>query len=106
MPKTNIKNLPQNAHYFTEQGTIDKLPWVEISRTENQVQVAEVVVKADPQWQPEKKGNFVTNSNKQTWLFDKIGERVLLLRKTKLGWSRRGMKFTENRALRVHDFNY
>lgn len=109
--QTNIKGLPENFTYFTEYGYSQSYPWVEIARTAKTVTLAKVVVKADPEWKPNiLPGGFAghcDNQHAQTWLFDKIDVyHTVTIRATKLGWSRKGVKFRENVAREFYDYNF
>jgi len=109
---TNIKGLPEGK-YFSEIGYSQSYPWVEISRTAKTVTLAKVEVKADPEWlakrdfQPGGFAGHCSNQSEQTWLFDGINEaRTLTIRATKLGWSRKGVRFVEDRAVEFYDYNF
>lgn len=109
--QTNIKNLPAGRRYWTEYGYSQSYPWVEIARTETTRTLIKVEVKADPEWKPEiLPGGFCghcTNQSEQTWLFDRDNaDRKITIRKTKLGWSRCGVKFRENVAREFYDYNF
>ena len=109
MTDTNIKNLPE-GNYFTEIGYSQQYPWIEVKRTATTVTLARVMVQKDPEWQPEfVTGGFCahcTNQHAQTWMFLKISDSQIKVRKTKLGWSYQGVKFIEGRAREFFDWNY
>ena len=110
MTDTNIKNLPE-GNYFTEIGYSQSYPWIEVSRTAKSVTLAKVDVTKDPEWKPEiLPGGFVghcTNQSEQTWMFDKIdAKHTVTVRKTKLGWSNKGVRFIEGRAREFYDYNF
>lgn len=110
MIKTNIKGLPEGK-YFTEIGYSQQYPWVEVKRTAKTATLAKVIVKADPDWKPEMHaGGFFahcSNQSEQTWLFHKIDEgRTCTIRETKRGWSRKGTRFIEDRAVEFYDWNF
>jgi len=108
---TNIKNLPQNANYFTEHLYTDARVWVEVKRTATTVTLAEVVTKKDPDWKPDfHVGGFAAhcaNQSQQTWLFDRINyDATRTVRMTKRGWAYKGTKFSEGKARRFYDYNF
>jgi len=110
---TNIKNLPEGRKYWTEYGYSQSYPWVEISRTEKTVTLAKVTVEKDPEWIAKRKmhvGGFCahcSNQSEQTWLFDKICDDITMtIRKTKQGWSHKGVTFREDRAIEFYDYNF
>ena len=111
---TNIKNLPLEGNvYFTERGYSQSYPWVVISRSESgkTLTLAKVKVAADPEWKPEFHiGGFAahcSNQSEQTWLFDEIDyEYTTQIRLTKKGWSHKGTRFTEDRAVEFYDYNF
>lgn len=108
--QTNIKSLPEGK-YFTEYGYSQSYPWVEVSRTEKTATLARVVVTADPDWKPEiTSGGFCghcTNQSDQTWMFKGIDVTdMVTIRRTKLGWSRKGVKFREDQAIEFYDYNF
>lgn len=110
MTQTNIKGLPEGK-YFTEIGYSDKRPWVEIGRTATSVKLARVIVERDPDWSANIiPGGFIgycTNQDEQTWLFKGIRMTpVVTIRKTKRGWSNKGVKFVEDMALEFYDYNF
>lgn len=112
MTKTNIKNLPEGV-YFTEVGYSQLYPWVEIKRTEKTVTLARVVVEADPEWLAKKEffpGGFCghcPNQHQQTWLFGFVNqEHIKVIRKTKRGWSYKGVVFVEDCAKEFYDYNF
>lgn len=109
---TNIKNLPEGK-YFTEIGYSQSYPWVEVKRTEKTVTLARVNVAGDPEWAAKIKmhtGGFAahcSNQSEQTWLFASVDENhQITIRKTKRGWSRKGVRFTEDRAVEFYDYNF
>jgi hypothetical protein len=107
---TNIKGLPP-GNYFTEYGYSQSYPWVEVSRTLKTITLAKVQVKKDPDWKPHFiAGGFAghcTNQSGQTWLFDKINPlQLTVIRTTKIGWSRGGVRFDEGRAIEFYDYNF
>ncbi len=110
MTYTNIKGLPEGK-YFTEIGYSQQYPWVEIKRTAHTVTLARVIVQADPDWKPEiVPGGFAghcTNQDRQTWLYKGVKPTsVRVIRKTKHGWSCRGTRFVEGRAVEFYDWNF
>ena len=110
MTKTNIKNLPEGK-FFTEVGYSQQYPWVELSRTAKTVTLAKVCVAPDPEWKPEfYAGGFAghcANQSKQTWLFRGIKPtEMVTIRLTKKGWSRKGVRFIEDRAVEFYDFSF
>jgi hypothetical protein len=112
MTKTNIKGLPEGK-YWTEYGYSQSYPWIEIARTEKTVTLAKVKTKNDPEWLAKREfipGGFcghVPNQSEQTWLFDGINvENVKKIRKTKRGWSHKGVVFREDRAIEFYDYNF
>lgn len=111
MTDTNIKGLPEGRTYFTEIGYSQTYPWVEVKRTARTVTLARVVVVKDPDFVPEfHAGGFCahcSNQQDQTWLFHRIEDsRVVTVRKTKNGWSWRGIRFIEGQAREFFDFNF
>lgn len=110
MTRTNIKGLPE-GRYFTEIGYSQQYPWMELRRTDKTVTLVKVAVQADPDWKPEIiPGGFAghcTNQSDQTWLFKGIRPtQTMTIRKTKNGWSRKGVRFVEDRAVEFYDFNF
>lgn len=110
MTKTNIKNLPEGK-YFTEVGYSQTYPWAEVKRTAKTVTLAKVNVERDPEWKPEIiPGGFAghcTNQSDQTWNFAGINEsHTVTIRKTKHGWSRKGVVFMEDVAREFYDYNF
>lgn len=113
MTKTNIKNLPEGLKYWTEYGYSQSYPWVEVSRTEKTVTLARVEVENDPEWLAKKEfhpGGFfghTSNQYDQTWLFKSIRDQhTKTIRKTKNGWSLKGVQFAEDRAINFYDYNF
>lgn len=111
--QTNIKNLPEGRTYFTEIGYSQSYPWVEVSRTAKTVTLAKVDVAPDPEWKAKMEyypGGFcghMANQNLQTWLFARISMgRTCTIRMTKQGWSLKGVRFVENRAIEFYDYNF
>lgn len=109
---TNIKGLPEGK-YFTEIGYSQSYPWVEISRTAKTVTLAKVEVETDPEWIANMEsypGGFcrhVANQGKQTWIFDRINhDYTVTIRATKRGWSRKSVRFVEDRAVEFYDYNF
>lgn len=107
---TNIKNLPE-GNYFTESGYSQSYPWVVVKETATTKTLAKVNVARDPEWKPEiVAGGFVghcTNQSKQTWLFESINrDHTRVIRKTKKGWSHKGVKFHEDQAVEFYDYNF
>lgn len=112
MTDTNIKNLPEGS-YFTEIGYSQSYPWVEVSRTAQTVTLAKVEVATDPEWTAKREflpGGFcghVPNQSEQTWIFDHINRGVTrTIRRTKNGWSHKGVRFIEGRAREFYDYNF
>ena len=111
MTNTNIKNLPENAKYFTEFGYSQQYPWVEVKRTPKTVTLAKVIVASDPDWKPEMvPGGFAahcTNQSSQTWLYDSVDySDTKTIRATKKGWSNKGTRFVEDMAREFYDYNF
>lgn len=109
---TNIKNLPE-GEYFTEIGYSQQYPWKVVKRTAKTVTVAEVEVRGDPEWAKKKEfhaGGFFghcSNQHAQTWIFAGVNEnRTKVLRMTKRGWARKGVRFIEDRAVHFYDYNF
>jgi len=109
---TNIKNLPAGS-YWTSYGYSDAHAWIEIKRTAKTATLRPVLVTADPEWKEKMQahvGGFfahVGNQNEQTWIFDSIGARDVVIRETKRGWrSKHGDKFHSDRARHFHDYNF
>lgn len=112
MTKTNIKNLPEGK-YFTEYGYSQSYPWFVVKRTEKTVTLARVEVETDPEWLAKRgfhAGGFCghcSNQHEQTWLFTSITPWCTkVIRKTKTGWSHKGVKFIEDRAIEFYDYNF
>ncbi len=110
MTQTNIKGLPEGK-YFTEIGYSQQYPWMELRRTDKTVTLVKVAVQADPDWKPEIiPGGFAghcTNQSQQTWLFKGIRPtQTMTVRKTKRGWSYKGVRFVEDRAVEFYDYNF
>lgn len=112
MTRTNIKNLPEGK-YFTQIAYSDSYPWVEVQRTEKTVTLALVLTAPDPDWKAKMiavPGSFcghVMNQAEQTWLFDRIDEtNIIVIRLGRSGWTRNGMKFIEDRAVKFCDYNF
>lgn len=110
MTQTNIKGLPEGK-YFTEIGYSQKYPWAEVGRTAKTVKLARVIVERDPDWKPNIiPGGFAghcTNQDEQKWVFYKISDDPrITIRQTKLGWSRKGVKFIGGRADHFYDYNF
>lgn len=110
MTRTNIKGLPEGK-YFTEIGYSQRYSWAEIGRTATTVKLARVIVQRDPDWSPEiAPGGFAghcSNQNEQTWLFKGVKPTdVVTIRKTKRGWSNKGVKFVEDMAWEFYDYNF
>lgn len=110
--QTNIKNLPE-GEYFTEIGYSQQYPWKVVKRTEKTVTLVKVEVAGDPEWAAKKDfqpGGFCghcSNQSEQTWLFAGINEGyTCVIRKTKKGWSRKGVRFVEDRAIEFYDYNF
>lgn len=109
--QTNIKNLPE-GEYFTEVGYSQLYPWKVIKRTAKTVTLAYVDVAPDPAWKPEMHpGGFCahcSNQHSQTWLYAGVAEtrRTEVVRMTKCGWARKGVKFIENQARYFYDYNF
>lgn len=108
---TNIKNLPEGHTYFTELGYSDTHVWVETKRTKTTVTLTHVYLEKDPDWKPEFQiGGFVahcSNQHDQTWLFKGFSDKeTVTIRKTKNGWSRKGVRFIEDRAVEFYDYNF
>lgn len=109
MAETNIKNLPEGS-YFTEVGYSQMYPLKEVRRTAQTVTLVRVKAERDPDWKPEMHpGGFVahcSNQLEQTWLYAGLEEYEITIYATKLGWSRKGVKFIENRATYFYDYNF
>ena len=110
MTQTNIKGLPEGK-YFTEIGYSQRYPWAEIGRTATTAKLARVIVQRDPDWRPEiASGGFAghcANQDEQTWLFKGVKPTdVVTIRKTKHGWSNKGVKFVEDMAWEFYDYNF
>ncbi|MCB1423202.1 MAG: hypothetical protein KDJ69_12205 [Nitratireductor sp.] len=110
MLATNIKNLPE-GEYMTEHGYSQSYPWKVIARTPATATLARVHVERDPEWQPEfHPGGFAahcSNQSDQTWLFGRLDEAdTITVRKTKYGWRRKGVGFTEQMARHFYDYNF
>jgi len=111
MTETNIKNLPEGRTYWTEYGYSQSYPWVEVKRTEKTVTLAKVYVDKDPEWKPNIiPGGFFghcDNQHDQTWLFKEIrDDHTVIIRKTKRGWSHKGVSFVPDRAVEFYDYNF
>ena len=106
---TNIKNLP-TGEYVTELGYSQSYPWKVIKKTAKTMTVQAVRTKRDPKWKPEMhSGGFCahcSNQHSQTWLYDGLDEGTQVIRKTKKGWSLRGVPYVENRAQYFYDYNF
>jgi hypothetical protein len=49
----------------------------------------------------------VSNQNEQTWIFKRIVDgSTKTVRKTKKGWSSKGVQFVEDKARHFHDYNF
>jgi hypothetical protein len=112
---TNIKGLPVDGNYFTEQLWSDAHPWVEVKRTAKTVTVAKVEVEKDPEWIAKFQKEFIVggfvghspNQGEQTWLFKKVDPTITKkLFATKKGWAYHGTKFAEGKAVEFYDYNF
>ena len=114
--ETNIVGLPNGPtnKYFTERGYSESYPWkmVAMSASGKTLTIAPVKTKQDPDWKPEMvAGGFCahcTNQQDQTWLYDGVyGDYTRTIRKNKKGqWVYKGTRFTEDRAIKFHDYNF
>lgn len=109
---TNIKGLPEGRNYFTERGYSQLYPWVEISRTAKTITLAKVEVRVDPEWHPEMHpGGFAahcSNQSDQTWLFDRITDQTVTIRRNAHGhWQHtKHRRFREDEARYFYDYNF
>lgn len=110
--ETNIKNLP-DGEYFTEIGYSQQYPWVVVKRTGKTVTLARVIVTDDPEWISKREfypGGFfghTANQHAQTWIFARIDySNQVIVRKTQKGWTRKSVRFVENRAVEFYDYNF
>lgn len=108
---TNIKNLPP-GEYVTELGYSQSCAWKVIKKTAKTMTIQAVRTKRDPEWKPEMHaGGFCahcSNQHSQTWLYDGLlgVQPTRVIRKTKKGWSLRGVRYVENCARRFYDYNF
>lgn len=109
--ETNIKGLPE-GNYFTQVMYTDRHAWRELRRTQKTVTVQLVEVSKDPEWIAKQQfhpGGFcghMANQGEQTWLFKEVSSATLTLRLTKRGWSHKGERFVEGRAIEYYDYNF
>lgn len=117
---TNVKGLPEGRTYYTEIGYSQTYVWVEVKRTAKTVTVAPVEVTGDAEWADRAQfhlGGFAAhcaNQEEQTWVFSHIDEshtRTLRVTKTNYNkgqhaWTLHGVRYVENRARHVYDYNF
>jgi hypothetical protein len=110
----NVKNAPE-AFYFKRHGYSQTYPYALVRKSPSgkTAYLVEVRTKGDPDWTPHiLPGGFVghcDNQHAQTWLYDGLEEREIVIRKRKDGtWIRNGEKFTEdyNGPTYFYDYNF
>ena len=110
----NVKNAPE-AIYFKRHGYSQTYPYVLVRKTESgkTAYLKPVKTIGDPEWKPNiLPGGFCghcDNQHAQTWLYDGIEDREIMVRKSKNGtWVRMGERFTEdfNGPTYFYDYNF
>ena len=110
----NVRNfqLPhETERLFTYYSYSDKVPYLQIKRTNKTVTLVRIRTKVDPQWKEAMNwvsGGFAgqcTNQGSQTWLFkDLDADNPITIHWSGRGWGKG--KFRRGHAIKFYDYNF